>query len=204
MLLAATMAVFNQLTGINAILYYAPSILMRAGDDATAALLKTVATGVILLLFTVVAMFVIDRFGRRILMLIGSIGMSCCLAIVGWEFSLSGTGGSRPLLLPALLGHIAFFACSQGCVIWVFISEIFPNAVRAKGQAFGWTTHWMMAAAVTWTFPGEIDHLGSANIFGFFAAVMAVQFLFAWLIMPETKGRALEEIGQGQSTTDAT
>jgi sugar porter (SP) family MFS transporter len=192
-LLASTVAVFNQLTGINAILYYAPTIFSMAGAARDSAMLQSVAIGGMILLFTIAAMFIIDRFGRRVLMLVGSAGMAACLALVALEFSNS-PGARRPLfLLGALLCHIAFFAFSQGSVIWVFISEIFPNAVRAKGQALGWFIHWVMAAAVTWTFR-VIAEASIARAFGFFAAMMVLQLLFAWKIMPETKGGALEDI----------
>jgi MFS transporter, SP family, xylose:H+ symportor len=193
MLLASAFAVLNQLTGINAILYYAPAIFSMAGAARDSALLQSVAIGGTILFFTIAAMFIIDRFGRRILMLIGSAGMATCLALVASEFS-STAGSRRPLfLLAALLSHIAFFAFSQGSVIWVFISEIFPNAVRAKGQALGWFIHWIMAAAITWTFP-VIAEASGAGAFGFFSAMMVLQFLFAWRIMPETKGGTLEDI----------
>ena len=192
-LLASAVAVFNQLTGINAILDYAPKIFSMAGAARNSAMLQSVAIGGTILLFTIAAMFIIDRFGRRVLMLVGSAGMAACLALVALEFSGSLGARSPIFLLGAILCHIAFFAFSQGSVIWVFISEIFPNAVRAKGQALGWFIHWVMAATVTWTFPVIAEASGAAA-FGFFAAMMVLQLLFAWKIMPETKGGALEDI----------
>jgi sugar porter (SP) family MFS transporter len=195
--LAWALAMFNQLSGINALMYYAPKIFLMAGASPDSALLQSVAVGGTNLLFTVAAMFIIDRFGRRVLMLIGSVGMAVCLGLVAAQFAggpNAGTG-SGAVVLAALLGYIAFFAFSQGAVIWVFLSEIFPNAVRAQGQALGTFTHWFMAAAVSWIFPVVAE--GSATwVFGFFAAMMALQFVFAWTVMPETKGSTLEDVEQ--------
>ena len=146
------MAIFNQLTGINAILYYAPKIIGSAGATADDSLWRSIPLGMTLLLFTIVAMFVIDRFGRRILLLIGSVGMTLCLALVSATFA-NNPDRHEWLILGGLMGSIAFFAMSQGAVMFVFISEIFPNAVRAKGQALGTFIHWSMAAIVTWYFP---------------------------------------------------
>jgi MFS family permease len=137
-------------------------------------------------------MFIIDRFGRRILLLIGSVGMALCLALVAAAFA-SNPDRHGWLILGGLIGSIAFFAMSQGAVMFVFISEVFPNAVRAKGQAFGTLVHWSMAAAVTQCFPLAAKY-SVASVFAFFSAMMVLQFFFAWLIMPETKGAALEDI----------
>jgi sugar porter (SP) family MFS transporter len=196
-LLACTVAFFNQLTGINAMLYYAPKIFSMAGASRASSLVQSVAVGGTLFIFTIVAMFIIDRLGRRILLLIGSVGMTVCLTLVGGAFSI-GSGGSMAsgrLLLVALIGSIGFFAISQGAVMFVFISEVFPNAIRAKGQAFGTFVHWSMAAIVTWTFPVVAERF-VAGTFGFFALMMVLQLLFVWKIMPETKGGALEDIGK--------
>ncbi|MGO8691601.1 MAG: sugar porter family MFS transporter [Thermoguttaceae bacterium] len=195
LLLCFAVAVFNQLTGINAILYYTPEIFSKAGAGAKESLLQSIAIGGTLLLFTIVAMFVIDRFGRRILLLIGSVGMTLCLALVAAAFA-TAQGGSPAhprLVLAGLIGSIAFFAMSQGAVTFVFISEVFPNAVRAKGQAFGTLVHWVMDTTVTWTFP-VLAALSVAGVFGFFAVMMVLQFVFVWKIMPETKGAALEDL----------
>ena len=150
--LTCFMAVFSQLTGINALMYYAPKIFSLAGAARGSSLLQSIIIGGTLLIFTILAMFIIDRFGRRILMLVGSVGMMLCLAVVAAAFS-NGSSGSGTTVLVALIGFIAFFALSQGAVIWVFISEIFPNTVRSKGQALGSFVHWCAAAAVSWTFP---------------------------------------------------
>jgi sugar porter (SP) family MFS transporter len=187
--LACAMAMFNQLTGINAILYYAPKIFASAGALRDSSLRQSIAVGLTLFVFTIVAMFVIDRFGRRILLLVGSVGMALCLALLAWAFS-GGAAAYAWLVLAALVGSIAFFALSQGAVMFVFISEVFPNAVRAKGQALGTFVHWSMAATITWSFP-VVD---TAGVFAFFSLMMVLQFFFAWKIMPETKGSALEEM----------
>jgi MFS transporter, SP family, xylose:H+ symportor len=190
--LACTIAVFNQMTGINAILYYAPNIFRIAGAERLDSLRQSILIGGTLLLFTILAMFIIDRFGRRVLILIGSVGMALCLGLLAGAFSSDPAAHGR-LILGALMGSIASFALSQGAVMFVFVSEVFPNAIRAKGQALGTFVHWCMAAAVTWSFPIVADH-SVANAFGFFAVMMVLQFFFAWKIMPETKGGALEDV----------
>jgi MFS transporter, SP family, xylose:H+ symportor len=190
--LAGTLAALSQFTGINAMLYYAPEIFKKAGALRGSALLQSILIGMTLLAFTVVAMFVIDRFGRRILLLIGSVGMILCLSLVAVAFS-GGSAINANLVLAALMGSIAFFAMSQGAVMFVFISEVFPNAVRAKGQAFGTFVHWVSAALVTGLFP-VLAGLSVTGVFAFFAGMMLFQFVFVWKIMPETKGGALEDI----------
>jgi len=192
-LLAVAVAMFNQLSGINAVMYYAPKIFSMAGAGQDSALLQSIIIGGVLLTFTVAAMFVIDHFGRRILILIGSVGTAACLALVATAFSQSDGKNGGLLVLTGLIGFIAFFAFSQGAVIWVFISEIFPNTVRAKGQALGSFTHWFMDALVSWCFPMVADVSG-VWAFGFFGLMMVFQFIFAWKIMPETKGGSLEDI----------
>lgn len=189
--IAWALAMFNQLTGINALLYYAPRIFQMAGSAHAAALLQTVAVGGTSLVFTIAAMLVIDRFGRRPMMIIGSVGMAVCLGGVAAAF-YSG-GDMATVILVGILGFIAFFAFSQGAVIWVYLSEIFPNRVRSKGQALGTFTHWSMAAAVSWMFPVVAEASGG-HAFALFSAMMVLQFFFAWKIMPETKGLSLEEL----------
>ena len=137
-----------------------------------------------------VAMTVIDRFGRRILLLIGAVGLAACLSLTAWAF-YRGSGGT--IVLISLIGYIAFFAFSQGSVIWVYISEIFPNRVRARGQALGSFTHWFWAAVVSWSFP-IIAEASGASAFAFFAAMMVLQFVLVWRFLPETKGVSLEQI----------
>ncbi len=190
-LLAVLFAAFNQLAGINAIIYYAPRIFEMTGLGQGAALLSSAGVGAVNFCFTLLAVNIIDRFGRRKLMLIGSVGLIATLGLVAQAFYRQQFGG---VLVPALLfAYIAFFAFSQGAVIWVFISEIFPSAVRAKGQALGSSTHWVLAAVITFIFPALTEKLGGGNTFAFFCGMMVLQLLYVWKLMPETKGKTLEE-----------
>ena len=196
-LLAVAIAAFNQLSGINAILYYAPQIFKMTGANVDSALLQAVAVGGTNLVFTMLAMLIIDHFGRRRLMLVGSIGYLVSLGMTAWAFSTYGerfTPTGNAIVLAGLMLFIASHAFSQGSVIWVFISEIFPNRVRAAGQALGSTTHWVMAALISWTFPIIAARTGAGNAFAFYAAMMFLQLLWALFVMPETKGVPLEEI----------
>jgi sugar porter (SP) family MFS transporter len=188
---AIAIAMFNQLSGINALLYYAPHIFELSGAATDSALLQSIAIGGTNLVFTIAALFLIDRFGRRPLLFFGSIGTAAALFLVAWQFEDAHPNGA--LVLAGLLGFIAAFAISQGAVIWVFISEIFPSTVRGKGQALGSTTHWVMAAAITWAFPVFANRLGGW-VFAFFGAMMLLQFLWVWKRMPETNGIALEDM----------
>ena len=191
-LLAVAFAFFNQVSGINAIIYYAPRIFEMTGLGQGAALLSSAGIGLVNFAFTLLGVNVIDRFGRRTLMLVGSVGLIATLALVARAFYYEQFGG---VLVPVLLFvYIAFFAFSQGAVIWVFISEIFPNAVRAKGQALGSSTHWVMATVIAFTFPWFAEHLGGGHTFAFFAVMMVLQLLFVWRFMPETKGMSLEQV----------
>jgi SP family xylose:H+ symportor-like MFS transporter len=190
--LAVTIAAFNQLSGINAVLYYSGSIFQTAGADKTSALFQSVIVGFTLLVFTLAALSAIDHSGRRKLMLVGSIGYILSLGAVA--FSLyTGRGGW--LLLASLLVFVASHAFGQGAVIWVFIGEIFPNRVRARGQALGSLTHWVMSAAISWTFP-MIAAKSSSSAFTFYAVSMIGQLLWVLWVMPETKGIPLEQIQQ--------
>jgi sugar porter (SP) family MFS transporter len=191
-LYAVLLAMFNQLAGINAILYYAPKIFEQAGFGANSAMLQSVGVGLTNLIFTIIAMSLIDKFGRKTLMLVGSVGMIVFLSLSASVFY--HPSAENKSLLVYLVGFIAFFAFSQGAVIWVFISEIFPNKVREKGQSLGTFTHWAMAAIVTGVFPVVANRFGGGTSFVFFAAMMVLQLLFVWKIMPETKGRSLEQI----------
>nr|WP_262483006.1 sugar porter family MFS transporter [Arsenicibacter rosenii] len=191
-MLAVLFAVFNQVSGINAIIYYAPRIFEMTGLGKSSALLSSVGIGVINLTFTLISLNLIDRFGRRTLMIIGSFGLIITLGLVSRAFYLESFNGlSVPILL---FIYIAFFAFSQGAVIWVFISEIFPNEVRASGQALGSFTHWFMAALITFLFPYFAEQAGGFATFLFFCVMMVLQLLFCWRIMPETKGTSLEQI----------
>lgn len=192
--LAILIAVFNQMSGINAIMYYAPRIFEMAGFASQSALFQAVSIGVTNLVFTLIGMSVIDKFGRKKLLLVGSVGMTFFLGMVAKTF-LGEANGSL-MMVVYLIGFIAFFAFSQGAVIWVFISEIFPNKVRAKGQALGSFTHWFMAALVSWLFPviAEGSDFGGAIAFMIFSGAMLVQLVVVWKFFPETKGRTLEEI----------
>ena len=233
-LLAMAIAIFNQLSGINALMYYAPRIFEMAGADKNNALLQTVAVGGTNLLLTMLALIVIDHFGRKKLMIVGSIGYILSLGATAWAFytyqsdfdavaqaakmvaqaEAATTPGAAEALIAAqaaaadvnaaaafgagvvlvsLIVFIASHAFGQGAVIWVFISEIFPNRIRARGQALGCFTHWIMAAAISWTFPMFADKSGG-SIFAFYSAMMVLQLLWVVMIMPETKGIPLEKI----------
>lgn len=194
---AVTLALFNQLSGINAIMYYAPRIFELTGLTKETSLLQAVSIGATNMIFTLLAITVIDKFGRKTLMLIGSVGVIVFLALTAAAFYQKQQGGYAVMIY--LIGFIAFFAFSQGAVIWVFIAEIFPNRVRSKGQSLGSFTHWIMAALISLTFPifAEGSQLGGAIAFTFFAVMMLLQLLFVWKVMPETKGKSLEQIQSG-------
>ena len=189
-LLALMVATFNQVSGINALIYYTADIFAMAGAARTSALWQSVTIGVTNLVFTLLAMTVIDRVGRKRLLLVGSLGLAACLFVAAYAFENKIGGG---LLLGSLIGYIAFFAFSQGAVIWVYLAEIFPNRVRARGQALGSFTHWFWAAAVSWSFPVVAEASGGLA-FAFFGAMMLLQFVMVWVFLPETKGVSLEAI----------
>jgi MFS transporter, SP family, arabinose:H+ symporter len=188
--LAISIAMFNQLAGINAILYYLNDIFARAGFSKVSSDLQAVAIGATNLLFTMLAMSVIDHVGRRTLMLIGSVGTCLCLAGVAVVF---WTGRHEGLLVWLLIGFIAAFAFSQGSVIWVYISEVFPTAVRAKGQSLGSATHWIMNALISGVFP-IVAAWSKPAPFVFFSAMMALQFWIVFFFYPETKNVVLEDM----------
>jgi sugar porter (SP) family MFS transporter len=191
-ILAVLFAFFNQVSGINAIIYYAPRIFEMAGLGAHSSLLSTVGIGLINFIFTLIGINIIDKVGRRILMIVGSFGLIISLFLVAFTFySGQFSGYAIPIYM---MIFIAFFAFSQGAVIWVFISEIFPNQVRAKGQTLGSSTHWVMAAIIAFCFPYLAESLGGAVTFSFFSIMMVCQLVFVWKFMPETKGRSLEQI----------
>ncbi|CAG4997293.1 D-xylose-proton symporter [Dyadobacter sp. CECT 9275] len=186
--LAVLFAVFNQVSGINAIIYYSPRIFEMTGLGAKAAFLSSAGIGFVNFAFTLLAINFIDRFGRRTLMAIGSVGVIVTLGLVARAFFVQDFTGVPVFLFV----YIAFFAFSQGAVIWVFISEIFPNEVRANGQALGSFTHWFMAAIIAFSFPIISEYLGGGITFSFFTVMMILQLIFVWRVMPETKGTSLE------------
>lgn len=191
-LLAFLFAFFNQASGINAIIYFAPRIFGLTGMGDEAALLSTVGIGVVNLAFTMIGLALIDRMGRRFLMYLGSIGYILSLSLISWFFFRgSFSGMSAPLLI---FVFIAAHAVGQGAVIWVFISEIFPNVVRSYGNSLGSATHWIFAALIAGNFVWLEGAFGGGLIFAFFAAMMLMQLLFVWRLMPETKGVTLEEM----------
>ena len=163
-----------------------------AGLGARSSLLSTVGIGVINFIFTFVGINIIDKVGRKTLMLVGSLGLIGSLFMVAYTFYEGNLSG---FAVPVyMMCFIAFFAFSQGAVIWVFISEIFPNQVRAKGQTIGSSTHWIMAAIIAFSFPFFAEKLGGAITFSFFGTMMVLQLIFVWRWMPETKGKSLEQI----------
>jgi len=191
-ILVMLFAFFNQVSGINAIIYYAPRIFEMAGLGAHSSLLSTVGIGMINFIFTLAGINIIDKVGRRMLMLVGSVGLIISLFLVAFTFY---SGRLNGFAIPIyMMMFIAFFAFSQGAVIWVFISEIFPNQVRAKGQTLGSSTHWIMAAIIAFSFPYLAESLGGAITFSFFGCMMVLQLIFVWFFMPETKGTSLEQI----------
>jgi sugar porter (SP) family MFS transporter len=189
--LAVTVAAFNQLAGINAILYYLNDIFGMAGFSKMSGDLQAVAVGAMNLLATFLAMTVIDRLGRKTLLLIGGAGMVFCLSGVAAVFF---TQQHQGMLVWLLVAYIAFFAISQGAVIWVYISEVFPNRVRSKGQSLGSSTHWVMNAIIAFVFPVIATRYGGAYPFVFFAAMMALMFFVVLFTYPETKGITLEQM----------
>jgi SP family arabinose:H+ symporter-like MFS transporter len=193
--LAVSIAFFNQFSGINAILYYLNDIFAGAGFSKVSASLQAVLVGATNLIFTMLAMSLIDKFGRKKLLLIGAVGTSACLAGVASLFA----SGKRPeLLIWLLVIYIAFFAFSQGAVIWVYISEVFPNRVRAKGQSLGSFTHWICAALISLGFP-QVAKWSRPLPFVLFAALAVLQFFVVLFAYPETKGVTLEEIQKEMS-----
>ncbi|MFZ1527688.1 MAG: sugar porter family MFS transporter [Ferruginibacter sp.] len=189
LMLAFLLAFFNQLSGINAIIYFAPRVFEMAGLGKEAAFLSTTGIGIVNFLFTLLGWYLIDRLGRRTLMYIGSIGYIISLALVAYSFY----SGHTEHISWYVFMFIASHAIGQGAVIWVFISEIFPNSVRAEGTSFGCLTHWVFAALISQVFP-VFTQYGGAKIFGFFCVMMVFQLIFVWKMMPETKGVALEKM----------
>src|SRR5438270_941056 len=188
--LAILIAFFNQLSGINAILYFAPRIFELTGLGPKAALLQSIGIGLTNLVFTFVGLWLIDRLGRRTLLYIGSFGYIASLGLVAWAFF----SGHLSIVPVCIFAFIAAHAIGQGAVIWVFISEIFPNRHRAEGQALGSFTHWIFAATLTPFFPKMISSLQPGYVFSFFAGMMCLQLPWVKTKMPETKNVPLEEL----------
>jgi sugar porter (SP) family MFS transporter len=189
-LLAILIAFFNQLSGINAILYFAPRIFELTGLGAKAALLQSIGIGATNLVFTFVGLWLIDRMGRRTLLYIGSFGYIASLGLVAWAFFT----GHFSIVPVCIFAFIAAHAVGQGAVIWVFISEIFPNRHRAEGQTLGSFTHWIFAALLTTFFPRMVTAFPPGYVFSFFAGMMVLQLIWVKTMVPETKGVPLEQI----------
>ncbi len=191
LILAFLIAFFNQLSGINAFLYYAPRIFQEAGLGQSTALLSSIGIGVTNMVFTLIGISLIDKLGRKKLMYIGSIGYIISLSLVAMAFFLDWEGMAVPIFL---FIFIASHAVGQGTVIWVFISEIFPDQLRASGQSFGTSTHWVLAAIIPSLVPFLFGTIGAGTVFAVFAFMMVLQLLFVHFMMPETKGVSLEEL----------
>ncbi|MDN3643550.1 sugar porter family MFS transporter [Lutimonas halocynthiae] len=191
LILAFLIAFFNQLSGINAFLYYAPRIFQEAGLGESTALLSSIGIGVTNMVFTLIGISLIDKIGRKKLMYIGSVGYIVSLSLVSMAFFFEWEGMAVPIFL---FLFIASHAIGQGTVIWVFISEVFPDQLRASGQSFGTTTHWVLAAIIPSMVPFLFSTIGAGTVFAIFAFMMVLQLLFVKFIMPETKGVPLEEL----------
>ena len=191
--LAFLIAFFNQFSGINAFLYYAPRIFEEGGLGASTALLSSVGIGLVNLIFTLIGINLIDRLGRKILMYIGSVGYIISLSLIAASFLLEWEGLALPLFL---FLFIASHAIGQGAIIWVFISEIYPNHLRSAGQSFGTSTHWVLAAIIPSLVPVLFATIGAGIVFAVFAFMMILQLLFVYFWMPETKGVSLESLAQ--------
>jgi len=190
-ILAFLISFFNQFSGINAFLYYAPRIFEIAGLEKSGALLSSIGIGITNLVFTYIGLMLIDRLGRRQLMYVGSIGYIVSLSLISMAFFMNMKGLAVPIFY---FIFIASHAIGQGTIIWVFISEIFPNHLRGKGTAFGTSIHWVLAAIIPAMVPWLFKVIGPGTVFAVFAAMMVGQLIFTWKVMPETKGVSLEDI----------
>ena len=193
LMLAFLIAAFNQFSVINAFLYYAPRIFEEGGLGESAALLNSVGIGLTNVIFTFIGINLIDRLGRKILMYIGSFGYIISLTLISLSFILNWGGASLPIFL---FIFIASHAIGQGAIIWVYISEIFPNNIRSYGQSFGVSTHWVLAAIIPSLVPFLFNLVGAGVVFAFFAFMMVLQLIFVHFIMPETKGISLEDLSK--------
>ncbi|MEV5025076.1 sugar porter family MFS transporter [Paenibacillus sp. LPE1-1-1.1] len=186
------LAFLQQVTGINAVMYYAPEIFKATGAGTNASLVQTILVGFINFLFTIVALWLIDKVGRKALLLVGSASMAICLLVIGIAFQTGHTTG--PLVLVFILLYVASFAISLGPVVWVIMSEIFPNRIRGKATAIAAMVLWAADYLVSQTFPPLLGSAGPAATFWIYGAMALIAFLFTWRIVPETKGKSLEEI----------
>lgn len=191
-LIGIAVGMFNQFAGINVIMYYSTDIFREAGFSGESALMQSVLVGLTNLLFTIIAMTFIDRFGRKFLLYVGSIGMSVFLGLFSWAFITDNKSGF--ILLGLLIGYIAFFAFSQGAVIWVILSEMFPNSIRARGTAIGSFSHWFFNFGIALLFPVVSKALGVGVVFVFFTLATLLSIVFYRFALIETKGKSLEEI----------
>ncbi|MDO7908038.1 sugar porter family MFS transporter [Paenibacillus sp. JX-17] len=192
LLIGVLLAAFQQITGINAIMYYAPEIFKQAGMGANASLVQTIAVGFVNLVFTILSLWLVDKVGRKALLITGSAAMMVCLTVIGFAFYTGHTSG--PLLLVFVLLYVASFAVSLGAVLWVVLSEIFPSSIRGKAVAIGTMTHWIGDYVVSQSFPPMLRSLGGAPTFWLFAFMALLCVLFVWRALPETKGKSLEDI----------
>jgi len=190
LLLAAMIAAFNQLDGINAVLYYSADIFRMAGADKTSALMQSVIVGLANLVMTILAMGLIDRVGRKSLLLVGSVTFVLSHLLAAWVFHTQSQGW---IVMAALMGIVGSHAYSQGAVVWVVINELLPNTIRASGSAVITSLLWLLDIAVTWSFP-VLSGISGAGVFVFFAAMMVLQFFLVLKYLPETKGISLEEL----------
>jgi MFS family permease len=191
-MLVFLLSAFNQLSGINAVLYFAPRIFEMAGLAEKSALLQSIGIGVTNVVFTFIGLYLIDKVGRRILLLMGSVGYITSLALCAWSFATQSFT-YMPYFIFAFIGS---HGIGQGAVIWVYIAEIFPSRHRAHGTSFGVSVHWVFAAVITLIFPVMVGSFATQYIFGFFSVMMVFQLLWVLFIVPETKGRSLEEMEQ--------
>ncbi len=192
LIVGVTIAVLQQVTGINAIMYYAPEIFKQTGAGTNASLVQTILVGLINFLFTILALWLIDKVGRKALLLVGSSVMTLCLAVIGIAFHTGHTSG--PIVLIFILLYVAAFAVSLGPVVWVLLSEIFPNRIRGRATAIASMALWAADYVVSQSFPPMLNSAGPAMTFWIFGVMSLITVLFTWRVVPETKGKSLEEI----------
>ncbi len=192
MIVGVGLAILQQVTGINAVMYYAPEIFKETGAGTNASLIQTILVGLINFLFTILALWLIDKVGRKALLLVGSSLMTLCLVVIGFAFQTGHTSG--PLVLIFILLYVASFAISLGPVVWVVLSEIFPNRIRGKATAIAAMALWAADYVVSQSFPPMLNSAGPAITFWIFGFMSLFTFLFTWRVVPETKGKSLEEI----------